>query len=66
MLETQLGGVGSLKKCCYRTSGLSLLVEIHIGANPLLTIREGHDIAHTVHESLTGSRLAISHVAVHV
>jgi divalent metal cation (Fe/Co/Zn/Cd) transporter len=65
-LAAAVPGVLGLDKCHLRRSGLALLVEIHIEVDPLLTVKDGHDIAHAVQDALVGGGLAITHVAVHV
>lgn len=65
-LAAAVPGVLGLDKCHLRRSGLALLVEIHIEVDPQLTVREGHDLAHAVQDTLIAADLAITHVAVHV
>lgn len=59
-------GVYALDKCRVRKSGLSHLVDIHVVVEPLLTVREGHVIAHAVKDALLHSPLRITDVAVHI
>lgn len=59
-------GVRGIDKCRVRRSGLSVLVDIQIIVEPLLTVRAGHEIAHAVQDRLVGAGLAITHVSVHV
>ncbi len=60
-------GVEALDKCRVRKSGLSHLVDIQVRVNGELTVREGHDIAHAVKDTLLASRAhSITDVSVHV
>ena len=60
-------GVQALDKCRVRKSGLSHLVDIQVRVDGNLTVREGHDIAHAVKDTLLASAPhAISDVSVHV
>ena len=59
-------GVSGLDKCRVRKSGLSHFVDIHVVVNSLLTVRQGHDIAHAVKDALLHSPLHITDVSVHI
>jgi cation diffusion facilitator family transporter len=59
-------GVDGLDKCRVRKSGLSHLVDIHVEVNPVLTVRQGHEIAHAVQDALLHSALHITYVSVHI
>jgi cation diffusion facilitator family transporter len=61
-----VAGVHALDKCRVRKSGLSHLVDIHVMVDPLLTVREGHEIAHAVQDALVHSTLHITDVSVHI
>lgn len=61
-----VNGVYALEKCRVRKSGLSHLVDIHVVVDPVLTVRQGHVIAHAVSDALLHSHLHITDVAVHI
>jgi cation diffusion facilitator family transporter len=65
-LAGRVPGVASLDKCRIRKSGLSYLVDIQIRVAGDLSVREGHQIAHAVKDTLLASRLRVSDVTVHV
>lgn len=65
-VASAVAGVYALDKCRVRKSGLSHLVDIHVVVDPLLTVREGHVIAHAVKDALLHSPLHIIDVAVHI
>ncbi len=66
-LALSVAGVRALDKVRVRKSGLSHLVDIQVRVDGVLTVREGHDIAHAVKDSLLASvSHAISDVTVHI
>jgi cation diffusion facilitator family transporter len=65
-IASHVPGVASLDKCRVRKSGLSYLVDIQVRVDGGLTVREGHDIAHAVKDTLLASRLRVTDVTVHV
>ncbi|MDF1815243.1 MAG: cation diffusion facilitator family transporter [Verrucomicrobiales bacterium] len=58
--------VEDTEKCRVRRSGLVLFIDLHVIVDGGLSVREGHDIAHLVKESLMGSELSIQDVTVHI
>jgi len=65
-IAARVPGVASLDKCRVRKSGLSYLVDIQIRVAGDLSVRDGHNIAHAVKDTLLASRLRVSDVTVHV
>jgi cation diffusion facilitator family transporter len=65
-LALAVPGVASLDKCRIRKSGLSYLVEIEVLVAGDLTVRRGHEIAHSVKDALLASPLRVSYVTVHI
>lgn len=61
-----VAGVRAIEKCRVRKSGLNHLVEIHVKVDGGVSVRQGHDIAHAVKDTLLVSPLAIGDVVVHV
>ena len=60
-------GVHALDKVRMRKSGLSHLVDIQVRVDGMLTVREGHQIAHAVKDALIASVAhGISDVTVHI
>ena len=66
LMASSVAGVKGIEKCRVRKSGLSHLVDIHVVVHPMLTVREGHVIAHAVQDALLHSSLHIIDVAVHI
>ena len=65
-IALRVSGVAALDKCRVRKSGLSYLVDIQIQVKGELSVREGHQIAHRVKDTLLASNLKVSDVTVHV
>jgi cation diffusion facilitator family transporter len=59
-------GVVEVEKCLVRKMGLIFYVDLHIGVNEKITVREGHYIAHEVKRSIQESDSRIADVLVHV
>src|SRR4029077_19156512 len=59
-------GVVNVEKCLVRKMGLSFYVDLHIGVEEKITVREGHRIAHEVKRSIQQSDARIADVLVHV
>jgi cation diffusion facilitator family transporter len=59
-------GVSALDQCLIRKSGLEFFVDLHVGVDAGLTVREGHRIAHQVRNAVRASNPAIADVLVHI
>ena len=55
-----------MEKCLVRKMGLSFYVDLHIGVEGGISVREGHDIAHLVKDAIKQSEARIADVLVHV
>ncbi len=58
--------VMEIDKCRVRRSGLGLFVDIHVVVDGVLSVRQGHFIAHHVKNALLESDLPVLDVAVHI
>jgi cation diffusion facilitator family transporter len=59
-------GVENVEKCRIRKMGLEFYVDIHVGVNAEMTVREGHRIAHEVKDAMRAANPAIADVLVHI
>ncbi len=59
-------GVIEIDKCFLRKMGLSFYVDLHIGVNENISVREGHHIAHAVKDAIQRSDPRIADVLVHI
>ncbi len=58
--------VVDVEKCRVRKMGLEFYVDIHIGVDAALTVREGHRIGHEVKDAIRAANPAIADVLVHI
>lgn len=65
-LARNVEGVTSVEKCRVRKSGLNRLADIHVRVPGDRTVREGHEIAHKVKDTLLASPLQLGDVTVHI
>jgi cation diffusion facilitator family transporter len=59
-------GVIEVEKCFIRKMGLSFYVDLHVGVNGNISVREGHHIAHDVKRAIQNSDARIADVLVHI
>jgi cation diffusion facilitator family transporter len=59
-------GVVEVDKCLVRKMGLNYYVDLHVGVNGSISVREGHTIAHQVKDALRDTDARIADVLVHV
>ena len=59
-------GVLEVEKCLVRKMGLSFYVDLHVGVDGGISVRDGHDIAHRVKDAIKGADSRIADVLVHV
>jgi cation diffusion facilitator family transporter len=59
-------GVQQIEKLLARKSGMEYLVDIHVEVNPLLSVREGHAIAHAVKDRIISRMPTVKDVLVHI
>jgi cation diffusion facilitator family transporter len=59
-------GVLEVEKCLVRKMGISFYVDLHIGVDSAISVRDGHDIAHRVKDAIKRTDARIADVLVHV
>ena len=59
-------GVVLVEKCLVRKMGISFYVDLHVGVEGAMSVREGHDIAHLVKDAIKETDPRIADVLVHV
>lgn len=65
-IASSVEGVAALDRCLIRKSGLEFFVDLHVGVNPDLSVREGHRIAHAVRDAIRTAYPAVTEVLVHI
>ena len=61
-----VGGVLEVEKCLIRKMGLHFYVDLHVGVDGAISVRDGHDIAHEVKHAIQATDPRIADVLVHV
>ena len=59
-------GVLEVEKCLARKMGLNFYVDLHIGVDGNISVRDGHQIAHAVKAAIKETDPRIADVLVHV
>ncbi len=59
-------GVLEVEKCLVRKMGLSFYVDLHVGVDGRVSVRNGHDIAHEVKRAIQQNETRVADVLVHV
>lgn len=62
----QVPGVCEVEKCLVRKMGLYFYVDLHVGVDGAISVRDGHDIAHEVKNAIRATDERITDVLVHV
>jgi cation diffusion facilitator family transporter len=61
-----VAGVREVEKCYIRKMGLSFYVDLHVGVDGGISVREGHHIAHAVKRAIQEHNPRIADVLVHI
>ncbi|MCC6600164.1 MAG: cation transporter [Crocinitomicaceae bacterium] len=59
-------GVLAIEKCFVRKMGFELFVDIHVIVSSEITVREGHEIAHRVKDTIIKHRPRVFNVLTHI
>ena len=59
-------GVLDVEKCLVRKMGIYFYVDLHVGVDGAISVRDGHDIAHSVKDAIKETDARIVDVLVHV
>lgn len=62
----EVNGVLATDKCFVRKIGMDYIVDLHAVVDPQLSVKEGHDIAHSLKDHLILTLENISNVFVHI
>ena len=61
-----VAGVVNVEKCLVRKMGISFYVDLHVGVDGAISVREGHHIAHLVKDAIKQIDARIADVLVHI
>lgn len=59
-------GVREVEKCLVRKMGLNFYVDLHVAVDGMISVRDGHNIAHEVKNTIRSTDARIADVLVHV
>ncbi len=62
----EVNGVVNTEKCFIRKAGMKYHVDLHAIVNANLTVREGHEIAHHLKDTLRATIPELGHVLIHI
>lgn len=62
----QVAEVKDIEKCYIRKMGFEYFVDLHVKVDGMLTVAEGHRIAHSVKDKLLEAQMSIKDVLIHV
>ncbi len=65
-LASSVEGVRALDQCRIRKMGLDFYVDLHVGVEPTLSVREGHRIAHAVRKAIRDTKHDVADVLIHI
>jgi cation diffusion facilitator family transporter len=59
-------GIIATEKCFIRKAGMKYHVDLHATVDADITVKEGHDIAHKLKDTLRGCMKQLGHVLIHI
>ncbi len=62
----QVEGIVATEKCFIRKAGMQYHVELHAKVDDSISVRKGHDIAHTLKDTLRKEIPQLGHVLIHI
>lgn len=65
-VASTVNGIEGTEKCFIRKAGLKFHVDLHALVDSNLTVREGHDLAHKLKDTLRNEIPQLGHVLIHI
>jgi cation diffusion facilitator family transporter len=65
-ISRQVDGIIDTEKCFIRKAGMKYHVDLHAIVNANITVKEGHDLAHKLKDTLKEKLPELGHVLIHV
>jgi len=65
-IAAKVPGVNAVEKCIVRKAGFQYFVDMHVEVDPLITVQQGHEIAHHVKDRVREVMPDVRDVLVHV
>ncbi|PIX07768.1 MAG: cation-efflux pump, partial [Flavobacteriales bacterium CG_4_8_14_3_um_filter_35_10] len=65
-IALKVDGIIATEKCFIRKSGLKYHVDLHAVVNGAISVKEGHDLAHKLKDTLRNEISVLGHVLIHI
>jgi cation diffusion facilitator family transporter len=65
-ISLTVNGVIATEKCFVRKAGLKYHVDLHATVDAMITVKEGHEIAHNLKDTLRKELPQLGHVLIHI
>ncbi len=66
VVAIKVEGVIDTEKCFVRKAGMKYQVDLHASVDATITVKEGHDIAHKLKDTLRAEMPQLGHVLIHI
>ncbi len=66
IIAQSVNGVIAIEKCFIRKAGMKYHVDLHVIVNGNKSVKEGHDIAHDLKDTLREKLIELGHVLIHI
>jgi divalent metal cation (Fe/Co/Zn/Cd) transporter len=61
-----VNGIIDTEKCFIRKAGMKYHVDLHAIVDANITVKEGHDLAHKLKDTLRAELIELGHVLIHI
>ena len=65
-ISQTVSGVICIEKCFIRKAGMKYHVDLHVMVDGNKSVKEGHDIAHILKDTLREQLMELGHVLIHI
>ncbi|WP_445458069.1 cation diffusion facilitator family transporter [Flavobacterium sp. HNIBRBA15423] len=65
-ISNNVSGVLGIEKCYIRKAGMKYHVDLHVIVKGTISVKEGHDIAHNLKDTLRTELIELGHVLIHI
>ena len=65
-ISQTVNGVICIEKCFIRKAGMKYHVDLHVMVDGTISVKEGHDIAHILKDTLREQLMELGHVLIHI
>jgi divalent metal cation (Fe/Co/Zn/Cd) transporter len=65
-ISLNVDGIIETEKCFIRKSGMKYHVDLHAVVDATISVKEGHDLAHLLKDTLREKIFELGHVLIHI